>query len=83
MSRALSDEEIAGLAQIERDMDSGKQAFVECPPGKRWAFPPVVLGPFGIVSGQRVNEAILMRLLESNVAHLATIVAVKKARDGN
>lgn len=52
-------------------------------PGKRWAFPLEILESVEVVNGQRVCEAILVGLLERHVAHLATIVAVKKAREAD
>jgi len=46
----LSIQDIARLAECERDMDSGKQAFVVCE-GSRWAFSQSVLDLCGVQSG--------------------------------
>ena len=74
----MTDEEIAMLAQLERDMDAGKKAFV-INRGGRWAFPDNVLSNVGVVSGQTVCDTVLTELLKRNLADIETLIAIRKA----
>jgi len=63
----FSTEQIAMLAQVERDMDSGKTPFV-VENGQRYAFLQEVLDEFKIQSGQTVTAVILLALMEKTLA---------------
>lgn len=63
----FTDEEIKMLAQLERDMDSGKQPFVICG-GHRTAIMPEMLHKFGLVSGQSVSDFLMMQILEAQLS---------------
>ena len=55
-------EEIALLAQCERDMDSGKMPFVVLG-GNRWGSSQECLDALGLISGQTVNLIIIQAML--------------------
>jgi hypothetical protein len=74
----LSPENIKALAEIEREMDSGKQPFVRDNAGRRSAFPQEVLEVCGCVSGQTASEPIVTALLLANRAHIQMQIALEK-----
>jgi hypothetical protein len=73
-------EQIKELAQLERDMDSGKQPFVVGIDGQRWAFCKEVMDEFGCVSGQSANHILIAALLECSLATLRALIAIEKAK---
>lgn len=77
----LSIEDIRDLAQLERDMDSGKRSFVVYA-GSRMPVDPLVMKELGLVSGQTVNNAIAKAVCEAHIAQLRTIIAERDMKKG-
>jgi hypothetical protein len=75
----FSRDDIAMLAECERDMDSGKQPFVRDGKGDRWAMPADTLAECGCISGQTVSGTILRALLETNLAKCRAQLALRAA----
>jgi hypothetical protein len=77
-------EQIRMLAEMERKMDDGTAPFVR-PAGsrERMAVMPVVMAELGLVSGQTVTDAIVIAILEAQVAALTAQIAVDKAARGS
>ena len=76
----ITDEQMKMLAQLERDMDSGKQPYV-VHQGERLAFRKGLLDECGLESGQSVSSAILLELMKRSLAHVEVELALKKARE--
>ena len=74
-----SPEIIEQLAKIDRDMDSGKVAFV-VNAGERFAFDRDLLTEYGIESGQTVSGHIIVVLMRANLARIRALCAIEKAR---
>lgn len=68
------------LAEIERDMDAGRQPYVVYG-GSRMAVEPDQLQEFGLVSGQTINHTIARALMEWRVAKIQAAIALKEARN--
>lgn len=79
MTDKLTPEDMAGMAQLEHAMDEGTQTYVRCTRQRKWAFPAEMLEEIGIVSGQQVSDALLLYLLEQNVAYIQTKIALQTA----
>ena len=60
----LTMKEIQDLAQLERDMDSGKPAFVVDAQGNRWIFTNDVLKECNIKSGQQISDKLLIQVMQ-------------------
>ena len=67
MMKEFTDEEIRMMAESERNMDSGITFFVVHDGGH---FPVMdeVAEELGLVRGQRINNPILIRILEKQIA---------------
>ncbi len=65
----LSLEQIRGLAELERKMDSGDQPYV-LNRGDRWAFSGDVLKHLGIESGRNVSDHLLIEIRKTNLLNL-------------
>ena len=76
----LTMKEIQGLAQLERDMEAGKQAFVLDSKGNRWAFSKDVLLECNIQSGQMISDGLLRQVMRVNIANLDTKLAIENMK---
>lgn len=65
----LTDEQIADLAKLERDMDTEAQPYVMLA-GSRWPFPGDLLKDAGIQSGQTVSREIIISLQRKMLAKI-------------
>ena len=80
MTVQLTDEHVRMLAEQDRDMDSGRQAFV-MNKGQRWAMIPEAMEHFGLVSGQSASDAVIMAVLRFNLEHCQHKIAEKKTAE--
>lgn len=78
----LSIEQVRQLAELDRKMDAGEQVYVTCDRGYRWAFDAELLAEAGVVSGQRCGNAVIESLLQLNLAHIESLIAIEKAQKG-
>lgn len=78
----LSIEQVRQLAELDRKMDAGEQPYVTCDQGHRWAFDAELLAEAGVVSGQRCGHAVIHALLQLNLAHIESLIAIEKAQKG-
>lgn len=62
----LTIEQIRGLVQLERDMESGKQPFV-VHDGLKWAYPAEVLEECDCKPGQSVSGPLLIAIMMINL----------------
>ena len=74
----FTNEEIAMLAEAERQMDSGKLQYVMYG-GVRASVPDETMDALGLVCGQTVNDVIWVRILETNIASLQARIALRDA----
>ncbi len=72
-------EEIAMLADQERKMDSGEVSFVMLEGGVT-PVTEAAMKEFGLVSGQTINHAIFISLLEFNLAECEAQIAIENAQ---
>ena len=71
--------EIKMLAQVERDMDSGKQPFVIYA-GDRLAVMQETMDEIELVTGQTISKNIFVNLMQMQLAQLRTELAIQKAQ---
>ncbi len=77
MTHTFTVEDIRLLAEMERTMDSGEQPHVFDKDRHRWAVSTEIMEELGLKSGQTVNGAIIMAILEANLASLQARIAVE------
>ena len=75
-------EEIRLLAQSERDMDSGKLAFVMLD-GKRVSVTCEAMAYFDLKQGQTITLPIMIAILEFNIAQCEAAIEEQKFREQN
>ena len=76
----LTMKEIQDLAQLERDMEAGKQAFVLDGKGNKWAFDNDVIKECNIQSGQMISDGLLTQVMQVNIANLQTKLAIENMK---
>lgn len=74
----FTNEQIRMLAEIDRDMDSGKQPFVLDSKGFRFPFPADVMEQCGVESGQTACESVIIALMQANLAMVQSRVLLEK-----
>ena len=79
----LTMKEIQDLAQLERDMDSGKQAFVLDGQGNKWAFDNDVIKECNIQSGQQISDGLLSQVMQVNLAKIQAKIAIENMKGGD
>lgn len=79
--RQLTEEEIAWLAKIEREMASGERPFVIFG-GGRAAFRQKILDQAGVISGQEVSTELYIYLQKLNISDMKAQIAINAAKVG-
>ena len=74
----LTNEQIAMLSALDRDMDSGAHPYVRDEHGQRWAFSGDVLQDCGCVSGQTASHAVITALMQANIARIESTILINK-----
>lgn len=74
----LSIKDIQGLAELERKMDTGEQPFVVSN-GQRMAVSKEIMNELKLTKGQAVNNQIMIAILQLNIAHCKTQIAIDNA----
>jgi hypothetical protein len=74
----FTNEQIRMLAEVDRDMDSGKQPFVRDSKGFRFAFPSEVMQQCGVESGQTACESVIIALMQANLAMAQSRILLEK-----
>jgi hypothetical protein len=76
----FTNEQIRVLAEVDRDMGSGKQPFVLDSKGFRFAFPAQVMQQVGVESGQTACESVIIALMQANLAMVRYQALLEKLR---
>lgn len=71
-------EQLAMLAKVDRDMDSGKQPYVYNR-GERSAFSDELLNRFNIKSGQSVSDSIITKLTRAALKEVQQQIRERKS----
>jgi len=76
----LTLEQIRGLAELERKMDSGEQPYVKTDHG-RLAVDASIMSHFGLQSGQTVSAYLVSEILRANLARMTRLMDEAEARE--
>ena len=78
-----SDEAIARLAEVEREMDAGKISFVRLEGKTRLPLKPALMSQFKLEQGQTISTTMAIMILPHLIAEMEATSAIDKAKESS